>query len=141
MTDVSLHPESDYPLSLRRPELLRTPRGLPLDDLTMTSVMAGDVTAEDVRITRETLQYQAQIAEGMNRQQAAANLRRAAELTSVPDERVLQMYNALRPNASSHEQLIALAEELESLDATECGALVREAADVYERRDLLAVDE
>lgn len=110
MSETTLRPESDYPLSVRRPELLRTPRGLPLDDLTLSSVVDGDVTPEDLRITRETLRMQAQIAEGMHRPQAAANLRRAAELTSVSDERVLEMYNALRPNASTREELDALAD-------------------------------
>lgn len=138
MSETTLRPESDYPLSVRRPELLRTPRGLPLDDLTLSSVVDGDVTPEDLRITRETLRMQAQIAEGMHRPQAAANLRRAAELTSVSDERVLEMYNALRPNASTREELDALADELEALDAPECATVVREAVDVYSRRNLLA---
>lgn len=138
MTNVTLRPDTDYPLSVRRPELLTTPRGLPLDDLTLSAVVDGDVTPEDLRITAETLQMQAQVADGMNRPQAAANLRRAAELTSVPDERVLEMYNALRPNASTCEELDALAEELEGIGAIECAAVVREAAEVYTRRDLLA---
>lgn len=141
MTDVTLHPETDYPLSVRRPELLKTPRGLALDDLTMSAVMAGEVVPEDLRITAETLQMQAQIADGMSRPQAAQNLRRAAELTVVPDERILEMYNALRPNASTREQLDELASELTSLGATECAAIVREAAEVYERRNLLAEPE
>ena len=84
---------------------------------------------------------QAQIADGMGRPQAAANLRRAAELTAVPDERVLEMYNALRPNASTREQLDGLASELEGLGASECAAVVREAAEVYARRGLLAEAE
>lgn len=141
MTDVTLHPETDYPLSVRRPELLKTPRGLALDDLTMSALMAGEVVPEDLRITAETLQMQAQIADGMSRPQAAQNLRRAAELTVVPDERILEMYNALRPNASTREQLDELASELTSLGATECAAIVREAAEVYERRNLLAEPE
>lgn len=141
MIDVTLHPETDYPLSVRRPELLKTPRGLALDDLTMSAVMAGEVVPEDLRITAETLQMQAQIADGMSRPQAAQNLRRAAELTVVPDERILEMYNALRPNASTREQLDELASELTSLGATECAAIVREAAEVYERRNLLAEPE
>lgn len=141
MTDVTLRPDADYPLSVRRPELLKTPRGLPLDDLTLSSVVAGDVAPEDLRITAETLTMQAQIADGMGRPQAAANLRRAAELTVVPDERVLEMYNALRPNASTREQLDGLASELEGLGASECAAVVREAAEVYARRGLLAEAE
>lgn len=141
MSDTTLQPDADYPLSVRRPELLKTPTGLALDDLTISSVVGGDVVPEDLRITPETLNLQAQIADGMGRPQAASNLRRAAELAVVPDERVLEMYNALRPNASTGEELDELAVELDGLGATECAAVVREASDVYARRDLLAPSE
>lgn len=141
MSDTTLRPDADYPLSVRRPDLLKTPTGLPLDELTMSSVIRGDVAPEDLRITPETLNLQAQIAEGMGRPQAAANLRRAAELAVIPDERVLEMYNALRPHASTQEELDELATELDGLGATECAVVVREASDVYRRRDLLAQPE
>lgn len=63
-------------------------------------------------------------------------------MTALSDERVLQIYNALRPNASSRAELESIADELESqYDATLLAALVREAADVYERRDILAENE
>ncbi|MCW0212505.1 MAG: diol dehydratase small subunit [Pseudonocardia sp.] len=133
---------ADYPLSVNRQDLLRTPTGKPITALTMSAVVSGEITAEDLRIAPETLQLQATLAESVHRRQLAANLRRAAELTAVPDTEVLAMYNALRPRASSKEQLIGIAENLEGkYHATVCGALVREAAEVYERRDLLARDE
>jgi propanediol dehydratase small subunit len=132
----------DYPLSVNRQDLLRTPTGKPLSALTMNAVVAGEIVAEDLRIAPETLQLQAALAESVQRTQLAANLRRAAELTAVPDAEVLAMYNALRPRASSKAQLLTIAENLESkYQAAVCGALVREAAEVYERRDLLAREE
>jgi propanediol dehydratase small subunit len=132
----------DYPLSVNRQDLLRTPTGKPITALTMNAVVAGEISAEDLRIAPETLQLQATLAESVHRRQLAANFRRAAELTAVPDAEVLAMYNALRPRASSKEQLIGIAENLENkFGATVCGALVREAAEVYERRDLLAREE
>ncbi|UCF02298.1 MAG: propanediol dehydratase small subunit PduE, partial [Deltaproteobacteria bacterium] len=68
----------------------------------------------------------------------AANLRRAAELTRIPDERVLEIYNALRPYRSTKRELLDIAGELESqYQARVCAALVREAADEYERRGRL----
>ncbi|NYI89475.1 propanediol dehydratase small subunit [Amycolatopsis endophytica] len=138
-SQVDLDPGRDYPLAARRPELLKTPTGKRLDDLTMEAVLAGDVAAEDLRIAPETLRLQAQIADRMGRPQLAQNFRRAAELTALPDELVLSFYNALRPRASTKQQLTAIADELESkYSATLCAALVREAADVYERRDILA---
>ena len=133
---------ADYPLSVNRPDLLRTPTGKAITELTMDAVVAGDLTAADVRIAPETLLLQAEIADAAKRPQLAANFRRAAEMTAIPDAEVLSMYNALRPRASSAEQLDALAARLEGeYGATACAALVREAAEVYGRRDLLARPE
>jgi propanediol dehydratase small subunit len=133
---------ADYPLSVNRQDLLRTPTGKPLSALTMNAVVAGEIVADDLRIAPETLQLQATLAESVQRPQLAANFRRAAELTAVPDAEVLAMYNALRPRASSRDELLAIAENLESkYHAPVCGALVREAAEVYGRRDLLAREE
>ena len=85
---------------------------------------------------------QAQISEKSGRPALGANLRRAAEMTALSDERVLQIYNALRPNASSRAELEAIADELSSTYHAELlSALVREAAEVYERRDILATSE
>jgi len=57
----------------------------------------------------------------------------------LPDKKVLEIYNALRPNASTKQELLDIAEELErDFAATLCGQLTREAADVYERRGVLA---
>jgi len=130
---------ADYPLSINRPEMLRTPTGKPLSDITMEKVMSGDIAATDLRISPETLRLQASISEAAKRPQLAANLRRAAELTALSDERVLEIYNALRPNASTKQELLAIAEELENTyHAEHTARLVREAADVYERRGVLA---
>jgi len=130
---------ADYPLGSNRPELLRTPTGKALDEITMDAVLAGRVEATDLRIAPETLQLQAGIAEGAGRRQLGENFRRAAEMTALPDDRVLAMYNALRPHASTRQQLLDIAAELEDEHgAALCGALVREAADVYERRGILA---
>lgn len=140
-TGPDLGPD-DYPLSINRQDLLRTPTGKPLSALTMTAVVAGEITPEDLRIAPETLLLQATLAESVHRTQLADNLRRAAELTAVPDAEVLAMYNALRPRASSRQELVRIAENLEGkYHATVCGALVREAAEVYERRNLLAAEE
>ncbi|MDU4961640.1 MAG: diol dehydratase small subunit [Sporomusaceae bacterium] len=138
---VRLDPERDYPLAARRPELLRTPTGKTLGDITLEKVLSGDIKAEDVRITPDTLRLQADIADGVGRNQFAANLRRAAELTAIPDDRVLEIYNALRPYRSSKPELLAIADELDGRYGAKINAaLVREAADVYERRNRLRAD-
>lgn len=142
MTEPNLDPAVDYPLSVNRRDLLFTPTGKPIDALTMSAVVAGDVEAADLRITPDTLRLQAQISEKVGRTQLGANLRRAAEMTALSDERVLAIYNALRPNASTKAELESIAEELSSQYHAELLAeLVREAAEVYERRDVLATSE
>src|ERR1044071_1234366 len=138
-TSAGLDPRRDYPLASHRPELLRTPTGKRLDEIPMEAVLAGEVAAEDLRITPETLRLQAEIADSVGRPQLGQNFRRAAELTALPDEAVLEVYNALRPRTSTRERLIEIADELEhDHSALLCARLIREAADVYERRGILA---
>jgi propanediol dehydratase small subunit len=48
------------------------------------------------------------------------------------------MYDMLRPGRATHEQLVALADELQGRYRAEaCAAFVREAAEVYLRRGLV----
>lgn len=130
--------KTDYPLSEKRPELVRTATGKSLDDITLDAVVSGSIKAEEIRITPQTLEYQAQIAESISRPQLANNMRRAGELTNIPDARMLEIYNALRPNRSSKAELLAIADELENqYGAKVCANFVREAANVYEARDVL----
>ncbi|MFZ5752836.1 MAG: diol dehydratase small subunit [Bacillota bacterium] len=136
-----LDPEKDYPLAVKRPELVKTPTGKGLKDITLEKVINNEIKAEDLRITPETLRIQAQIAEGVGRVQFANNLRRAAELTAVPDQRILEIYNALRPYRSTKQELLDIADELESqYQAKINAAFVREAAEVYARRNRLRAE-
>ena len=67
---------------------------------------------------------------------------RAAELTRVPDERVLEMYDALRPFRSTKQELLNIAKELrDKYDANVCAAWFEEAADYYESRKKLKGDK
>jgi propanediol dehydratase small subunit len=69
-------------------------------------------------------------------------MRRAAELTAIPDDRILEIYNALRPDRSTKDELLEIADELENeYDAQINADLVREAADVYETRGRLREPE
>lgn len=138
MTTGTLDAKKDYPLAEKRPELVKSAKGLGLNDITLEKVVAGELGFDDVKIRPETLEYQAQIAESGGRPNIAVNLRRAAEMTQIPDERLLQMYDSLRPYRCTKAELLAIAEELESQhQAKICAAFVREAADVYEQRGRL----
>lgn len=133
---------ADYPLTNKHPEWVKTATGKTLDDLTLANVLNGSVTAQDVRITPEILRIQADIARAAGRDLLAMNFERAAELTAVPDERVLEIYNALRPYRSSQEELLAIAAELETrYQAHICAGFVREAAGYYQQRKKLKGDD
>jgi propanediol dehydratase small subunit len=133
-----LDAKRDFPLATKRPDLVKSASGLSLDEITLEKVVSGKIGFEDIKIRPETLEYQAQIAESAGRPVLAANLRRAGELTRIPDERVLEIYNALRPYRSTKRELLDIADELESkYQARICAALVREATEVYERRGRL----
>ncbi len=136
MAQSSLNAERDYPLSTKRPDLVRSATGKGLDDLTLEKAVAGEISFADFKTRPETLECQAQIAESAGRPHIAGNLRRAAEMTRIPDQRVLEMYNALRPYRSTKQELLDLATELESqYQAPVCAALVREAAETYEKNE------
>lgn len=138
MTTGTLDAKKDFPLAEKRPELVKSMKGLNLNDITLEKVVAGELSFDDVKIRPETLEYQAQIAESAGRPRIAVNLRRAAEMTQIPDERLLQMYDSLRPYRCTKAELLAIAEELESQHRAKiCAAFVREAADVYEQRGRL----
>ena len=128
----------DYPLGEKRAEILKTPTDKAFSEINLSSVIEGQIGAEDLRISPETLEMQAQIAESVGRDAFARNLRRAAELISVPDDRILEIYNAIRPYRSTKEEILDIANELENkYDAKINAAFVREAAEVYEKRNRL----
>jgi propanediol dehydratase small subunit len=138
---MGFDPDADYPLGLKRPDLVSTPGGHALDEVTLDAVRDGRIGAEDLRATPETLRRQAAIALAAGRPQLADNLTRAAELASLPSETILEVYTALRPNRSSAEELEQWARRLESeWGASLTAAFVREAKDVYAERGLLAGD-
>jgi propanediol dehydratase small subunit len=136
---MAFDPARDYPLGTRRPDLVRTPAGLALDELTVDAVLDGRVDGDDIRATPETLRLQAEVARAAGREPLAANLARAAELAAVPADTLLEIYTALRPHRSSAEALEAWAARLEGeFAAPRTAAFLREAAAVYTERGLLA---
>lgn len=112
--------------------------GRDADELTVHRLARDELGPDDVRIHPDTLEHQAQVAERHANPQLAANFRRAAELARVPEGELMAMYEALRPHRSSAAELEALATRLEAVPAPRCAALVREAAQVYAQRGLLA---
>ena len=123
-----------YPLGAAG-DAVRTPGGLRLDELSLDDPR---VTREELRATPDTLRLQADVAAASGRAALAANLRRAAELATVPQDVVLEIYTALRPRRSTADDLEGWARRLDELGAGLTAAFVREAAEVYAARGLLA---
>lgn len=133
--------KSSYPLGEKVPERIKSATGKVLADFSVEKVKSGELKAEDFRIAPETLEMQAQVAESVNRDTLARNMRRAAELIAVPDEELLSVYNSLRPYRCTKAELYAIADNLESKYGCKINAaFIREAADVYEKRGRLKND-
>ena len=116
--------------------VVRALSGRPVDELTLDAIRRGEVAVADLRIHPATLEQQARVAQTHGNAQLAENLRRAAELTELPDDEVLAIYEALRPRRSTAAQLTELASSLDERGLPRCAALVAEAAAVYARRGL-----
>jgi len=124
-----------YPLMDNDADNLRAASGRPLNEVRLD---ADDLSLDDISIDADTLRAQARIAREAGYTQLAANLTRAAELTAVPSEELLKMYELLRPGRATDEQLNLLAQRLENeYNATENANFVREAAEAYKARGLL----
>jgi propanediol dehydratase small subunit len=121
----------------REPEV-RALSGRPVAELTLEAVRRGELRLPDLRVHPETLERQAAVAAAHSNPQLAENLRRAAELTRLPDEEVLAIYDALRPGRSSPGELTELAAGLAERGLPGCAALLSEAAEVYAQRGLCA---
>ena len=130
--------DADYPLYANRNDTLTAASGRPLRDLSLQKTLTEDISSEDYSISAETLRAQAEIARDAGYPQLAQNLERASELTAVPNETLLEMYEMLRPGRCSFEECQALAQRLrDEFNAAATAAFVEEAAAVYRERGLL----
>lgn len=133
-------PIARYPLAEHAAEDTVSATGKPVTAVTLDSVVNGDCSIEDLRISADTLRRQAEIARAASRATLAANLERAAEMTSLPQAEVLRVYELLRPGrCRSKDELLAVAARLKSeRGATRLASLIETAAAVYERRGLFS---
>ena len=116
--------------------------GRRLNELKIEDVLGGALSSDDFRISAETLCRQAQTARDAGYRQVAENLLRAAELTRLSNEEVLNIYDKLRPGRTTYPEMKAIAERLESdCNAPLTAAFIREAAEVYLKRGIVKVDQ
>lgn len=131
-----------YPLGEEQPERLRSRTGLSLDQITLETIRAGQVQPEDLTIHTDTLRMQAEISLAAGYKQLAENLVRAAELVDVPNDHLLEVYEALRPNRATYRELLDLGKNLEiQYGATANARFIYQAADAYKKAGLLRSED
>ena len=109
-------------------------------DVTVEALAAGQLTTEDIMISAEALLAQAAQAREHGYEPMARNFERAAEMTRLPDDEILVMYEALRPFRLTAAELASIAGRLDAGGAPQCAALVREASEAYAARGCLRAE-
>jgi len=131
----------DYPLRKNMSNVVKTPDGITLDNITFENIQAGEVNGHDCRVSKEVLLMQAKIAEDNNNPHLAANFRRAAELVSIDSKRILEIYEALRPYRSTEEELQMIVTELkEKYNAPNTAAFIENSILISKKRKRLKGD-
>lgn len=130
----------NYPLAESDDGTLRGPRGRRLDELTLGGIADGTIGIEDLGITPEALVAQARVARNAGRGALADNFERAADLVTVPQEVIMDIYNLLRPGrAKDRQELLDQAARLcRDYGAERMAAFIEDAAEQYHRRGLFA---
>ena len=127
-----------YPLGEHEKVRIYSKTGKKLTEITLDEITKGRISSEDIKISKEMLKAQGQVAKENGNDPMEKNFERAAELVDVPDDVILKMYDKLRPNRSTKLELVMMAKELvEKYNAKNCARLVMEAAEVYEKRGIL----
>lgn len=127
-----------YPLAEHEKENITSRTGKKFTDITLDEVIKDHIAPDDIKISKEILKAQGQVALDADNAPMEKNFERASELVDVPDDVILKMYDKLRPNRSTKLELVLMAQELlEKYNAKNCARLVMEAAEVYEKRGIL----
>ena len=130
--------EALYPIGEKQAEKVRSRSGRPLAEINLQGVLNGELDIDDIGISEDGLRAQAEIARVAGRETLARNFERAAELVSVPNDLLIEVYELLRPGRAA--DAIVLCDMVRRLrrdhDAERIAELIEEAAEVYERRGL-----
>lgn len=126
-----------YPLS-ENDFNIKSKSGKYLKDISIDEVIKGNITGEDIKISKETLKIQGEIAKKEGRDQLGENFERASELVEIPDDELLIIYNMLRPYRSSENELLQKAKEIKvKFGAIRCSELIMDALKTYKKRGIL----
>ncbi|ATD55048.1 diol dehydratase small subunit [Clostridium chauvoei] len=126
-----------YPLS-ENDFNIKSKSGKYLKDISIDEVIKGNITGEDIKVSKETLKIQGEIAKKEGRDQLGENFERASELVEIPDDELLIIYNMLRPYRSSENELLQKAKEIKvKFGAIRCSELIMDALKTYKKRGIL----
>ena len=92
---MAFDPIADYPLGTQRPDLVRTPGGLALEELTLDALRSGRLDSSEMRATAETLELQAQVARAAVRKMIDRGYGRVVNVASIAGKEG-------NPNASAY---------------------------------------
>jgi len=131
----------DYPLRQKRSDLLFTHNGVNINDITFENIYAGVLSRDECRISKDSLILQAKIADDIGNTHLAGNFRRAAEMIEIESDRIIEIYNALRPYRSTEGELRKVVKELkEKYNATITATFIEEAIIIMKERKRLKGD-
>ena len=82
---------SSYPLGQSEADTITSRTGKKLSQITLDEVKKGNVTADDIKISAETLKKQGQVAKEADNPTMDANFQLASELVNVPDDVILDV--------------------------------------------------
>lgn len=127
-----------YLVGEKRTDTVRSRSERPLADISLQNILSGELDIDDIGISADGLRTQAEIARLAGRETLARNFERAAELVTVPDSLLIEVYELLRPGRAKDAQVLRdMARRLRrDYDAERIAGLIEEAAEVYERRGL-----
>jgi len=127
-----------YPLGEYEADSITSKTGKKLSQITLDEIRRGNITADDIKISREMLEKQGAVCRENDNPAMEQNFVRASEMVNIPDDVILTMYNKLRPNRSTKLELVQMAQALlEQYQAPNCAKLVMEAVQIYEKRGIL----
>ena len=125
-----------YPLAEHEKDNITSKTGKKFTDITLDEVMKDHVAPDDIKISKDILKAQGQVAMEADNAPMEKNFERAAELVDVPDDVILKMYDKLRPNRSTKLELVMMAQELlEKYNAKNCARLVMKRQKCMKREE------
>ena len=96
-----------YPLGEYEKDKITSKTGKKLTDITLDEILKDHIGPDDIKISKEMLRAQGQVAKEAGNDPMEKNFERASELVDVPDDVILKMYDKLRPNPVSYTHLRA----------------------------------